>query len=801
NYGSILTAATTPGATDTISAASIFNAAGGAISSYTGAAGGLFSADAILNALTSVTNYGTISSAGNLTINAPVVYNVASHGGGGAISAGQNVNLNTEAIGNAGLIAALTGNVNVVSPAALAIQNAGGTFEAKQGNINFNTSNANIDVDGGNFYSQQVNVKAGQAAVNMFADNISGVVNVSCNEVHLGTGISSLNLGNVDCSGDPTFFSLLSDVTIDGTIAPTNGNDLSIIAGRNIISKSGGTLNTTQASGNGGNLTLVAGANVTKVGNTLILTDNGANGGSATGGVIDLTGGNGGTGAVTAITTQGTGTGGNAGSITMVAYKGSGTNSGKIILPQNVSVDASTTSDGTWGDVTMYAGATTGVGITTAGIKGQNVTLATGTPTTNGGVNVDIPTGVVTGTFGTSALTASDITIPDNTGGIGSIEATGNVDIQSQGAISTFAIFAGGLGGVQGAAILDGQAGGTINIVAGKTVQTGDLVAVGGGGAGSGSTTAGFDGGAGGNGGTITVTSQTGSVLIFGDVNVSGGGGGGGAGGDELNTASNGGAGGTAGTVTLDAVAGDVTVTGKILAYDGGAGGAGGDQGALGVGGGGGGGSAYGGAGGGGGGGVGDGTHAPEFGAGGGGGLSVGFGSGGGGGGSYDVGTPGIGLTNGGSGGSWLVGGFGGLGDSFGTNGFYNGNGGTGGGIAAPGTGGAPATTVTTGGGGGGNSPGGKAPGSAGTAPFVTSGGTGTVVINVGGTASGALASVATPLAVEVGSIDIQNTGLSKTASANILSTSGVALELVGAALGSTGSFTVATNNNANLAN
>ncbi|MBS2009170.1 MAG: hypothetical protein JST01_19105, partial [Cyanobacteria bacterium SZAS TMP-1] len=76
NYGSILTAATTPGATDTISAASIFNAAGGAISSYTGAAGGLFSADAILNALTSVTNYGTISSAGNLTINAPVVYNV-----------------------------------------------------------------------------------------------------------------------------------------------------------------------------------------------------------------------------------------------------------------------------------------------------------------------------------------------------------------------------------------------------------------------------------------------------------------------------------------------------------------------------------------------------------------------------------------------------------------------------------------------------------------------------------------------------------------------------------------------------
>lgn len=176
------------------------------------------------------------------------------------------------------------------------------------------------------------------------------------------------------------------DIIIDGTIAPTNGANLAIVSGANILSGTGGKLDTRSTAvggGNGGNLSLIAGANFTVDGSgNVVLTDStNAGKGSATGGLIDLRGTNGGTGAVSAITTAGTGATGNAGYVEMVAYAGTGISSGSISLPTNVTVDASA-ANGQRGDVKILAGSSNFGGgfFTSIGpITGNNITIATQT--------------------------------------------------------------------------------------------------------------------------------------------------------------------------------------------------------------------------------------------------------------------------------------------------------------------------------------------------------------------------------------------------------------------------------------
>jgi hypothetical protein len=431
NYGSILTASGTAGSVDTISAGTILNGKGGAIGSYSGGAGSttgsLLAADPTLTAATSLTNNGTLSSAGNLNINAPVIYNVASHGTGGSITAAQNVNLSTKDLNNSGSLTALTGNVNIAGTSALTVTNAGGTIQAKNGNINFTNDNADLTVLGGNLLSQQVNLKAGGASVNLSADNVSGVINASGNSVHLYSG-SNLNLGNIDASGDPTI-TAVGNIIVSGTSETTNGNNLALVAGGNIISDGTGGIDTRSASSDGGSLILVAGAQFTGdgVSTPVVIMDSGNGGkGTTAGGLIDLTGGNGGTGAVTLITTAGTGAAGNAGTIQMIAYAGTGSNTGTISLPSGVTVDASS-AGGSANSVTMIAGATSGTAITIGSIKGTAVTLQTFTPTAGTGVTID-KTGTQTlGVFGTSGTAnGSDISTS-------AINATGSVNITSGG--------------------------------------------------------------------------------------------------------------------------------------------------------------------------------------------------------------------------------------------------------------------------------------------------------------------------------------------------------------------------------
>lgn len=128
-----------------------------------------------------------------------------------------------------------------------------------------------------------------------------------------------------------------------------------------------------------------------------------------------------------------------------------------------------------------------------------------------------------------------------------------------------------------------GGTGGSIQITAGSSVQTGYLEAYGGGGGGGGigglsSGSTGYTyGGAGGQGGSVSVSSASGSITIGGDVNTSGGGGGGAGFNFCCYGYSQGGVGGNAGNISISAP-GAVIVAGPLLAASGGNGGIGYDN-------------------------------------------------------------------------------------------------------------------------------------------------------------------------------------------------------------------------------
>lgn len=792
NYGSILTASDIAGQTGTITANSIINSIEGMIGSYLGNLSGLYGADPVLNALANITNFGTINSTGSLTLNAPEIANISTGGHTAEISAVQGVNFNTAHLTNSGNITSAVSDINATSTSSLLVDNAGGTMQAVNNNINLLGINSPLQVMGGNFDSKELNLKAGHSTVGLQANNVTGVVNASADNVHLYTSESDLKLGNIDSSGDPTLASQ-ANIIINGTIAPTNGANLAIVSGANILSAAGGQLDTRSTApggGNGGNLSLIAGANFTVDGSgNVVLTDSANAGkGSATGGLIDLSGGNGGTGAVSAITTAGTGATGNAGYVEMVSYAGTGALSGSVFLPFTSTIDAGATA-GHRGDVNILAGSTTfGNSIRTGAITGNNISVGMFTPSVGSGMFFD---GAGTASNGINSFITSGL----QNGGVytnqGNLNATGDIKINSGQAFITGNISANGAGGQAGGANLDGGNGHhiTINTPNGLVMQ-GSISSVGGGGAGSGSSTPGQAGGKGGNGGQVVINTTGGnqfSLNISGDINVSGGGGGGGAGSSETSSATAGGVGGTAGTIKISS-SGNAAISGKILEHDGGAGGAGANvPGAVGAGGGGG--SAYGGGGGGGGGGTGN--VATDFAAGGGGGFSALSGSGGGGGGVFGN-TSGATLSTGGNGGSVTGNGAGGNGDVAGASGIGQ-IGGAGGGQSTPATGGVGGSSILIGGTGGGTNTSGQGIGISGGGSKVVTG-SGLLDVLAGQT----FGTAANPIKVEVSSLKLTmpGTGILPSGNVGILDTAGTPLNLVSAALGPGVVFNLTTSQN-----
>ncbi len=400
--------------TDTISAANITNAQGGVITSAS-QAGGVTAAAISFNTTGTFSNSVKIISAGDLNVTAPT-------------------------INNSGSLAATTGNINLASGGAngnLTVNGTGGTVQANQGSINFNgannTGSGNITVTGGNWLSQQVNFNAGTGTIDANVAEVTGVVNGTAGVSHITAATGDLQLGNLDVTGDPTYFNTAGNVTINGAL--TGDPDVAIVASGNVIAN-GGSIATTN-----GAVTIIAGANFTNSPtggsatappaapnstNITIADSTNAGKGSITGGYIDLSGitltGVSGNTPLSSISSGG-------GNILMVAYKGSGSNSGSIVgtaTAKQTTSGASTIINAGGGDVALRGG---GAQLTAQNIIGGNVTIAAGTPTLSN--TLSITDGTIQGGSGIYSLSGNPSSTAIN---LTSINASGNVSITTGGA-------------------------------------------------------------------------------------------------------------------------------------------------------------------------------------------------------------------------------------------------------------------------------------------------------------------------------------------------------------------------------
>jgi filamentous hemagglutinin len=346
--------------------------------------GGNFS----LSAGGNVTNSGSINSSGALSIaSGGSIANVSpiqrSGSADTAVVKGTDVSLSSGSgtFTNAGLIAATgsSGNVmfNAPSTKDITIANTGGTIQALNGAINLRDASyngtANLNLTGGDWLSQQLNLNAGTGTATVNIGNVTGAINTYAGTAHVTADTANLILGTMDVSGDPTYYNTGGAVTI-ATGLSFSGQALAIVAETNIITATGaGAVDTSSNSGNGGAITMIAGAAFTSTGaasgsndTTSTLTITGA---SATGGYIDLAGSISGSGvAITSLTSASSNSGSSGGNITLAAFAGTGASAGTITTPSGITITSGGSGTGTNGNVSIIAGGTSGTSIHTGSI-------------------------------------------------------------------------------------------------------------------------------------------------------------------------------------------------------------------------------------------------------------------------------------------------------------------------------------------------------------------------------------------------------------------------------------------------
>jgi hypothetical protein len=220
-----------------------------------------------LRTINDIVNAGTIASSGNLTMSAGgSIINALPQGTTGVqpvIQAAGNVNLFSGSgnITNLGLIASLNNNINIAAltmAANINVFGAGGTLQALNGNINLRDSSysgpANINLTGGDYLSQALNLYSGTGTANVSVGQLAGLVNTYAGAEHISADTTLLKLGN-NISNDPTYYNTGS-IEIMGTVSSDEG--LAIVAGGDITANINGRIVT-----NGHNLLMIAGANIT----------------------------------------------------------------------------------------------------------------------------------------------------------------------------------------------------------------------------------------------------------------------------------------------------------------------------------------------------------------------------------------------------------------------------------------------------------------------------------------------------------------------------------------------------------
>ncbi|MBX9569063.1 MAG: hypothetical protein K2X77_09215 [Candidatus Obscuribacterales bacterium] len=168
-----------------------------------------------INAIQNIVNTGSITSAGSLSVTAPAIYNALPSTAittvAPVMSAMQSMNLQTNALVNSGMLVSQLANLNIVTNATgnLSINSLGGTLQALNGTINIGQSGTqtvlqNLEINGGNFLTNQLNVLSDNGLVNIATQSLVGALNINAGEAHVRSS-GDLRIGNVTVTNDPSF--------------------------------------------------------------------------------------------------------------------------------------------------------------------------------------------------------------------------------------------------------------------------------------------------------------------------------------------------------------------------------------------------------------------------------------------------------------------------------------------------------------------------------------------------------------------------------------------------------------------
>ncbi len=441
-----------------------------------------------LYAAHTIVNHGEISSAGSLNLAAGTsITNTAS----AVMQAVSSLNISASSLVNAGQIASQTGQMNIANQIAgnLIVNNISGLMSAREA-LNVGLTGVtpdNISVLGGDIISESLNLSATNKVV-VDVHELTGIVNVNACETSVAASTGQLTLGQMNLTGDPTFYNTGGNVQINTNLV-FPGQNLAIVATGNILSAAGaGRVDTSSTTANGGSILMLAGAEFTSTGGPtpvdplapVTLTVLGP---SAAGGSIDLGTSN----PITSLTSASTAANKNGGNITLAAWSGAVPNTGRIVLPQSVTVTTGGLGTGSNGAVFVVAGATSGNAI------------QMGTVDVRGGTGITV---VRTITIGTSSLTmhtgrielhAANPVLPDGT-------ATITNGTYLLGTVMADPLFTAH----NAAGIIAGDlkaAGGNLSVKSGADTLVGNI---------SDTTPLGF------NGGTIIVESNSANQMVIG---------------------------------------------------------------------------------------------------------------------------------------------------------------------------------------------------------------------------------------------------------------------------------------------
>ena len=331
NAGSIYAAATNTGvSTATIKAMNIFNGQGGIISSAIPFGISLPIHSLVSNLSLSlisgnnIINNGTISSAGNLSMTAiNAIMNGTLTGAQALVQSMGSMNLQastlsnfgtltitqgdlsmiTSSLVNAGSINALAGNIAITSPlSSLLVDSTGGAITSS-GSINFSTaigsttSPGSLSLTGGTLNATNVSFTSPGGSINVFANSIGGIIDLSGCSASVGTEQGNLNIGSTQLTGDPLFFAQAGSLDLSGPLSSnttTGGADFIALAKGNITASSqprlvtiDATLNAGSVPAPGGKIVLAAGVDFSLIPTTAGL-GYAITGASSTGGNIYL---------------------------------------------------------------------------------------------------------------------------------------------------------------------------------------------------------------------------------------------------------------------------------------------------------------------------------------------------------------------------------------------------------------------------------------------------------------------------------------------------------------------------------